>query len=416
VTDTKDGIAFPSGVILASDIRKNILGTVSLRDVCNLNEMTIPPYLDIISVIDHHKSQLQTSLPPFAILSDAQSSNSLVAKQAFILNDRHSLCGQTQEGIEAQIQELSSQKTPVATRLLQRLLTKREVCAKAQGFFVHPEREYTEYLHFIYAILDDTDLLSKVSVLDVECVVELLNRMKSIAEKKEVEVLSLADLPQDGQFLKKASQRILQNEEMYSLYAKVYAHRESEVEEHIELAAHGKPSHLFADTKVQNVCCRIGQTKVFARNIPKMLARTQNIQKWWTAESLRIFQEHKEIDLHIHMISTIVSADEVYRGSKISRTHQDEMWLWIPPEQEIGVEHLKRFLVAFRDSPGLKENPLTAEVVGARAQEFREILEESLPDVPVQVGKGDSSLLILRYKAGSLNSRKAMVAPFLPTL
>lgn len=416
VTDTKEGALFPSGIILASDVRKNILGTVSLRDFCNPNEMTIPSYLDIISVIDHHKSQLQTSMPPFAILSDAQSSNSLVATQAFLLNDRHSLCGQTKEAIEEQILTISQQKTPVATRLLQRLLRKRSIAAKSQEFFIHPEREYTEYLHFLYAILDDTDLLSKVSSLDVECVVSLLNRMKSIAAKEEVEVLTLADLPQDGQFLKKAAQRILQNEEMYSLYVKVYEHREHEIEEHIELAANGKPSHLFADTKVQNGCCRIGQTKVFPRNIAKMFARVQNIQKWWTSEALRIFQEHKEIDLHIHMVSTIVSADEVYRGEVAPRAHQDEMWLWIPPEQEIGVEHFKRFLVAFRDCPGLKGNQLTAEVVGLRAEEFREFIEESLPDVPVQVGKGESSLLILRYKAGSLNSRKAMVAPFLPSL
>ena len=103
----------PVGVIHASEIRKPMLGTVSLRDFCNRDEMGIPPYLDVISVIDHHKSALNTFSPPMAIISDVQSSNTLVAQKAFEINDeRH--------------------KKP---------------------FFIHPEREYIEYLHFLYGII-----------------------------------------------------------------------------------------------------------------------------------------------------------------------------------------------------------------------------------------------------------------------
>src|SRR5436190_22316030 len=74
VANPNDSKLFPVGIVPASVLRKNILGTVSLRDFCNREEMGIPAYLDVISVIDHHKSQLHTFAPPFAVISDAQSS------------------------------------------------------------------------------------------------------------------------------------------------------------------------------------------------------------------------------------------------------------------------------------------------------------------------------------------------------
>ena len=415
VADSDEGKMFPVGVIHAQDLRKPILGTVSLRDFCNRDEMTIPAYLDVISVIDHHKSHLQTFSPPFALISDAQSSNTLVAKQAFEINDQYSLGGQTLEMIEAQIKMLSLGNSPEASRLLQRLLKKRNLATKKTPFFIDVEREYTEYLHFLYGILDDTDLLSKVSVSDVECVVSLLNRMKSLAEKSEKEVISLEDLPKDALFPKKGAKRILQNEETYSLYNRVYAHREKEMADHIVLASTGKPSSFFADTKVQNGCCRVGQTKLFARNIPLFKTSSSLIQRYFLQESSRINQEKPEIDLFLHLVSTIVSADEVYRGSSEQHSHQDEMWIWIP-SQEVAVEHLKRFLTSFQSSAGLQNNPMEAEFVGPQAQEYKAIFEESFISIPSKIVKGDFSFAILRYRAGSLNSRKAMIAPFLPTL
>ena len=37
--------------------------------------------------------------------------------------------------------------------------------------------------------LDDTDLLTKISRVDVECMASLLNRLKSLTMKKEVEIV-----------------------------------------------------------------------------------------------------------------------------------------------------------------------------------------------------------------------------------
>ncbi len=406
-----EGRSYPIGVIHASDVRKATLGTVSLRDFCNRNEMGIPAYLEVLSVIDHHKSQLNTSAPLFAIISDAQSSNSLVAQQAFIINDRYSLAGQSQESIDAQITVLSKTRTPESIRLLQRLL-QRKMVGNAP-FYVHPEREFIEYLHFLYGILDDTDLLSKVSATDVECVASLLNRMKTIATGRETEVISLDDLPRDRQFAKKAASRILRNEEMYSLYRKVYAYREREVESNMLLAAEGKPSNIFADTKEQNGCCRVGQTKIFVNNLPALERHMDAIRMAWLQKAGQVYRDKVEIDLHMHMLSTIVSADEVYRGTQGVYDHTDEMWIWIP-FTDTSLEHLKRFLNAFQNAPGLQKHLIEVEFVGDKANVLASVFNESFFQLKQKQSQGKESLIILRYKPSTLNSRKAMVSPFLP--
>ncbi len=415
VTYENDRQMFPVGVIHAATIRKQILGTVSLRDFCNRDEMTIPSYLDVISVIDHHKSQLQTYTPPFAIISDAQSSNSLVARQAFEINDRYSSRGQSLESIEKQISQVAKDPSESAHRLMQRLLRKRAAVKQKGSFFIDEEREYAEYLHFLYGILDDTDLLSKVSYVDVECVASLVNRLKSIAEKKEVEVISLEDLPRDQNFPKKAAERILRNEDMYSLYRKAYEYREKEVTEQIELVSRKKESHFFDDTKEQNGCCRIGQAKIFASNVSIFRKEAEKIRAFWVEVAKRVFKDKPDIDLHLQMVSTIVSAEEVFRGFLGKYSHQDEMWIWVP-ESETALEHLRRFLNAFQFSPGFKENPVEVEIFGPRSSELESIFKESFLRVPYQIKESSESLVVIYYRAGSLNSRKAMVSPFLPKL
>ncbi len=409
------GKMYPVGIILAGDLRKNILGTVSLRDFCNREEMTIPSYLEVISVIDHHKSSLNTFSPPMAIIADAQSSNSLVAQRAFQINDRYSLAGQDLSEINQQIHHSAKEFSPSSIRILQRLLRKKLAAESKSDFFVHPDREYMEYLHFLYAILDDTDLLSKVSSIDVDCVVSLLNRMKTLVLGKEVEIIALDDLPRDKSFAKKSAERILKNDDMYSLYRKVYEYREKEVEKNIHLASKGELSNFFADTKEQNGCCRVGQTKMFANNIPLFEKHADAIRKVWLEMSMEAYKEKVEIDLHIHMISTIVSAEEVHKGTQGKYTHKDELWIWVTQE-ETSIEHLKRFLNAFQSSPALKNNQFEVEFLGSNADELSMIFKESFIEIPQKKSKKNLPIAVLRYNAGSINSRKAMVSPYLPQL
>ena len=418
VLELDKGKPYPVGVVHASTIHKAVLGTVSLRDFCNREEMGIPTYLDVISVIDHHQTTLLTSAPPFAIISDAQSSNTLVAKQAFILSDRYSLMGQTEASIEAEWKEhLSHSLSPTGsqvTRLTQNLLQRRMIAHKKTKFFIHPEREFVEYLHLIYAIIDDTDLLSKVTVADIECVVELLNRMKSIASGRICEIISVDDLPRNRSFAKKAAARILQQEDMYSLYRKVYDLRGAEIERNLELAAKGHPSNIFADTKEQNSCCRIGQTKMFASNMPSFAKFCAPIRAVWQKSAEKIARDKPEIALHLHMISTIVDAEQVYQGSEAKYSHKDELWMWIPKDAS-AQELLQRFLQVFVGSPGLKNHSLEVEIFGERAEGLCRIFNEVSPAISQKVMKGESpTMAVLRFAPGLLNSRKSMVTPFLP--
>ncbi len=413
----KEGRLLPLGIVPAGELHKPLLGTVSLRDFCNREEAKIPSYLDIISVIDHHKSVLNTSAPAVVYVCDAQSSNALLAEIAFRINDLYSTAGMTSEEIEKHIQELTHNLTsPTASRLLQRLLQKQRAARYKEEFFIAPEREYTEYLHFLYAILDDTDLLSKVSPRDVESVASLLNRLKTLSLKKEVEIISLEDLPKDSSFAIKAAERILQNPDMYSLYRKIYIQKEKRVEENMILCAEGKSSTFFADTKEQNGCCRIGQTKLFASNEPTFARYQDTLRHLWRVDAETLYKDKTEIDLHMHMISTIAGAEDVFSGKRGSYTHQDELWIWsAPSEQSIG--HLKSFLNAFKELSVLQECKIEALFYGPRGPELERFFKESFIPIPSkQIATTEGSLILLRFKAGAINSRKAMISPYLPRL
>jgi len=402
------GKLYPVGIIPSSDLRKTTLGTVSLRDFCNRNEMEIPSYLEVISVIDHHKSSLKTYAPPMALIGDVQSSNTIVADCAMQINDSYSLGGMTPEVIEKQLKDPEN-----SISLTQRLLKRKLAVQRSISHYIHPERESLEYLHFLYAILDDTDLLTKVTPRDVEVATSLLNRIKSLSLKKEIEVVSIENLP-----CKEAAQRLLQNEEMYALYRKNYEYREIELNHTIKLAAQKKPSDFFVDTKEQNGCCRVGQTKLFSKNISLFEKHANEIRSNWVAQAIEEQKKHPELNLHMHMLSTIASAEEVFTGSVHKpKDHRDELWIWIEPS-ELGVEHLKNFLNSFQAALGKDQAPLDVEFLGENAADLSQIFKESFFEIPHKLPKkGDPSLpiAILRYRAGSLNSRKAMISPYLPS-
>lgn len=412
----RDGGLFSLGVIHATELFKTSLGTVTLRDFSNREETKIPPYLEIISILDHHKGQLSTTVPPVAWITDSQSSNSLVAKISFAISDPYSTGGMTREEIASQIKDVQKNlKSASSKRILQRLLQRQLVADHKTPYFVSPERETIEYLQCLYAILDDTDLLSKVSVRDVECVAEILNRLKSLSAGKEMEIVQFDDLHRDESFAKKAAMRILQNEDMYSLYSKIYLAKEKGVDENLKLGSQGKPSNLFADTKEQNGCCRVGQTKLFSKNYPTYAKLASSIRETWLEKAQKVHKDHPEIDFHLHMISTIPGAKELHTGKSEGYPHQDELWFWIP-STDVSIEHFKNFLSAFKSSPQVENNKMEVEFLGENAKELQQIFKESFKTIPTKVSKGKLPMAVLRVKAGSLNSRKAMISPYLPTI
>ena len=415
VTMSDADALIPMGIIPALVLTKPFVGTVSLRDFCNRDETKIPSYLEVISVIDHHKSVLTTGSAPMACIADAQSANALVAEKAFAIHDQFSVVCSAEE-LSRQYHEVFASKQKGYLRILKRLLQKQEIAEKHQAYFVDVNREYIEYLHYLYAILDDTDLLSKVSDRDVLCVVSLLNRMKSLATGIESEVLSLDDLSRDRSFATNAAKRILQNEEMYSLYRKIYKAKEEALSKSLRLCVKGEPTTLFADTKVQNGCNRVGQTKIFEDSFSEYLTYAEDIRALWYAEAKHYHQEHPECDVHMHMMSTVPSARSVYEGKNIEYQHRDELWIWIP-ETELATQHLKNFLNAFRGVPLILQHAQEMEVafLSHAHHELRQLFRESFCPITERVCKSSHSIpvAVLWYHAGLLNSRKAMITPFL---
>jgi hypothetical protein len=300
---------------------------------------------------------------------------------------------------------------------MKRLLQKQLASDEKSHFFIDPVREFVEYLHFLYGIFDDTDLLTKISQRDIECVAQLINRLKSLMMQKEVEIISLDDIPRDKGFVRKAAGRILQNPDVYSLYRKIYLAKEAALEEHIILCSKKKPSTFFNDTKEQNGCARVGQTKMFSRNYSTFAKHVEALRQCWYDNALDFYREHKEVDLHLHMISTIAGAEDLFSGTEGEYKHKDELWIWIPFTEQ-SIEHLKVFLDAFHSSPQIQKNGLSAEFFGDRAKDYEQIFTESFLPVPKKVipGKGGLSIAILKYKAGLINSRKAMISPYLPKI
>lgn len=407
-----EGRHVPVGIVRSSSLSKDILGTVTLRDFSNREESKIPSYLEVISVIDHHKTTLETLSPPMALICDAQSSNALVAELTFSINDRYSTNGMTLEQIEEQLKTLDG-SSPQDLRLQRRLLKRKIAALSANGHYIDPTREALEYLHFLHAIFDDTDLLTKVSDRDVTTVKELINRLKSLSEKKEIEVVNFDDIPRDSTHTRQCAKRLLQNEEMYSLYSKVYLQREQHIEKEIKALAGGKSSLLFEDTKIQNGCARVGQTKIFAKNYGSLLKHITSMRTNWLENAQAVYSEHKDIVLHIQMVSTIASAEELFKGSDCEYNHNDEMWIWMP-DTELGLAYLKSFLNAFRSSPRAQKIH-DVEFLGSNHKTFAQAFKESFIELPTKTSDQNLPIAVLRYSAGAINSRKAQITPYLPT-
>ncbi len=407
------GAFFPLGVVHAADLYRPTLGTVSLRDFSNREETKVPPYLEVISVIDHHKMNLGTSIPPLMRISDMQSSNSTLAELSFLINDYYSSLGMSIEEIDAQLKR--ALKNASERRVAARLLQRRSSC-ESSNYWVDPVREFVEYLHFLYAILDDTDLLAKVSYRDVEVVAGLLTRLKSLLQKEEIELLHYDDLPRDQQFACRAAARILQNVDMYSLYRKTYAAKEAAIDAQMKAASLGQKNFLFADTKIQNGCCRGGQIKLFPNNFPLFQQHVGKLRYVWAEEAALFARERPEVDLHMLMVSTIAGAEDQFSGVAPSYQHKDELWIWIPGT-ETSISHLKTFLGAFRAAPGLANGALELRLSsGERMALYEELFRESFFMLPTSVikEKTPDAVAVLAFRPGLLNSRKTMVSPYLP--
>jgi hypothetical protein len=378
-----DNAWYPVGVVYADDLKKSVLGTASFRDFSSVEETKMASYVEVISIVDHHKIRLQTSTAPTLVTGDVQSSNTLVAEQSLRLNARYNQSGK--EGLES-------------------------------AFFVDPARELSEYFSYIYGILDDTDLLSKVSRRDVVVLKDVLNRMRCLIDGTPSVAVSFDHIADDKGFVAAAAKALLRNEDLHSIYASVYRFREKEVEEALTSAISGLPSTLFMDTKEQNGCCRVGQVKLFHNNIPTYESHRQGLITLWQKNAESIYVARSHLDLFIQMVSTVPSEKEVYYGHEEGWTHQDEMWIWTP-EGGVPEQHLIGFLNSFEGSPAIKQLAIEIKIVGPMAEKRKAIFVQNFTKarhIVVHETSEGPTIAFMRYRAGALNSRKAQVSPFLP--
>lgn len=402
-----NGKKMPLGVVYSTDLIPKTLGTVTLRDFCNRNEVKIPNYLEIISVVDHHKVDITTNSPLTAHISDAQSANACVARLAFEINDTYSRSGLSEETISQQFETVKNEAMSEQNLRLQLKLLKKQMAQTS----VDIQREKLEYLQFVYAILDDTDLLTKVSRSDVETVAELLNRLKTLQVGKVVEVVPREELRGD---VKEAAKKLLQNEDFYSLYSKVYASKESAVEENIGKCLSGDYAAFFSDAKVLNVCNRVSQTKLFAKNFPHFEKNRNELITIWVEKAEEICSNAEDIDFHMHMISTVASAEEMHAGGTFEYKHQDEVWFWIP-NTERGLDHMESFLSSFTEVMRPYKASMTLEIQG-NSKCLTRAFSEKFFTLPMTKSEGKKEVAILRFPPGTLNSRKSKIAPHLPLL
>lgn len=382
-------------------------GTVTLRDFSNREETKIADALEVISVVDHHRINLQTRGFATITLCDARSANTPLAEMAMALNDRYccQLEGGTLEG-----------ESPSQIRLAQRQLQRKLAAATRGDYFAHPEREYCEYLAFLHAILDDTDLLTQVTSRDLLCVVALINRLKSLIVGRDLEIIIIDDIPRDEQFVHACARRILENEEVYSLYSKIYTHRHKEVARDLEQCRQGEVSDIFTDTKEQKGCARVGQTKLFARNVDWFSEHGDTVRQAWLNIAQATHSEHDHLDLHLHMISTIAGAEEVYRGTVGEYDHKDELWMWVPHAEEAH-DRLTTYLAGFKEV--VADHAPTVELIGPEPERLRHLFEGHFSGSSLKLTEAahfQATMAVLRFRAGTITSRKTHITPHVPKL
>jgi hypothetical protein len=144
------------------------------------------------------------------------------------------------------------------------------------------------------------------------------------------------------------------------------------------------------------------------------------LQKAFIYESNKVSNSKKEVDLHLFMVSTLAGLEGLFDHKAEKVTHLDEIWLYIPQDSDGGLTHLRSFLNAFAASSGAQKAIKGIRLMGESGTLDDLINTVLLSQLNVSYQKCPSpcegSFIVLDVSAGSMNSRKAMITPFLPKL
>lgn len=407
---------YPLGVVHREDALKKIVASSSWIDFSNPGETDVHPEIDVISILDHHKSQIKTAKASTMHILDAQSSNSIMAKIAFEHNDLYSNGGMTIQEIEREMDELQNTlDNPSHIRRFERLLQRKKAILSRGEYFVSYEREVLEYLQFIFAILDDTDLLTKVSAFDLDCLASLVNRLKSLQVGKEVEVVHFDDITRSAPtFLQQAAKRLIQTKELYSLYSVIYQMKEDALSLVIQNAVKEEETPFFQDTKtLASGHAVITQFKHFANNEKTLRKYKNELYKKWVARCEKMHAEMTNGIFFMLMLSTLPSAEELFSGDVLQKSYKDELWFYVPEGNKKALHFLKSFLKEFQASPVIKEQDLEIVFMGNAIKYEDDLLEVLQRGFSKEIIRSMPSMLVMKVEQGSVKSRKTDVAPYL---
>lgn len=368
------------GVIYASRLRNPTQGFVALRDFSNPNEIGIPRYMEVASVLDHHKSDIKTLRVATIHTMDVQSSNVIGAKLAFDINKKLVTDGPSEKDLDEMLvigAKNASDKKHL--RILERVLEERIARSMSLGW-CDSKREASDYQMFLYAILDDTDLLAKKTALDHEIVVELVNRLVSLEQNKITEVIDPT-----------SSKPLIQNPELYRFYKTVYSLKEEDVENRL------KSLKIFNDTKKQGQAL-VSQLKVYPNNIPSLHKTYNSIAKTW-------YEYETEQSLKILMLTTVEGAEDLFKGVKPKQQHKDEILVSASDTDE-GMTQMSYFLMMFFQLQAKKQIQVVAP------KNLQSLINEVLGS-QVDLEVHSHPWIILKFEAGTITSRKKDIAPCL---
>lgn len=367
------------GVVQAKSLQRPSIGTMALRDFSNFEETDVPDYMQVISVLDHHKSSIITSRPYSNITMDAQSANSILAHLKMEVYDRYTAQGMSLESTQAQIDKLNSEPdSQPKMRKLQNLYRKKQILQSNSPYWVSVDREGLDYLQFLLAIFDDTDMLTKVTEFDLQVVRRLINRLKTIQCKEEAEIVDFDDIAKDKEFVTKAAAKLLQNKDVYSIYTSNYTARNENNEMLIKQAAKDVEAPFFQDTKILNKYACVTQFKCYSDNAQSIAKYRSNIQKTWVERCKEMHEKDPTIRFFLFMMSTIASAEELYQQKGLPEGYRDQIWYWIPEGDKKAGHHLQKFLSGFSQSPRMEKQKIDIEFVGKGNHTLEEAFREGL--------------------------------------
>lgn len=405
------GEKIPVGVIHQHVVNKPTVGTVSLRDFSDESDY-VPSALDVVSIVDHHKSKYTTSIPAVAQVSDVQSTAVILAEVKMEIYDKYGTSGYEVSSIREQITQLRDDTSLSSLRRIERLLKKQAHLESGSSFYVSPQREALEYTHYIFAILDDTDLLTKVTYRDVICVKNLLNRLASLENKKEEEIVNFDDLNQEETFVNEAASRLLSSEFLYKIYGKNQKRKEGIIQEQILRFCEEGDDSLLKDTKIMSGYASVGQSKVFSGTVSTIESHQSILLKKWVEWCRKKYENRSEVNLYMQMISTIPDAERVYKQIKEPYSHKDSLLIWIP-DSDSGWSHAECFFRQFTEQVERLQG-VTIEIFGKKSDKLQEILPTIYPSIKINRNKGiEETVVVFNFRAAMLNSRKAMIAPYL---